>query len=125
MAARPALRLITFLFVEDLERSHECYAGAFGLELVLDQGDCRIYRINDGAFLGACRRPALVDTGGKIVTIVTDDVEGMHERLVAAGIGVEQEPSHSEDYPITHAFYRDPDGHLIEVQRFDDPEWAG
>jgi catechol 2,3-dioxygenase-like lactoylglutathione lyase family enzyme len=30
-------------------------------------------------------------------------------------------PEHSARYDIHHAFYRDPDGHLVEIQRFGEP----
>ena len=53
----PPKSLITFLFVTDLEASHRFYADALDLPMVLDQGNCRIYRINRGAFLGICERP--------------------------------------------------------------------
>jgi catechol 2,3-dioxygenase-like lactoylglutathione lyase family enzyme len=112
---------VTFLFVADLDRSSGFYGGALGLELVRDQGDCRIYRAGAGAYLGVCARPDQVGPGGVIVTLVTDDVSGWHRRLVAAGVEVVSEPRHSDRYGIHHAFYRDPDGHLVEVQRFDEP----
>ena len=115
---------ITFLFVADLETSHEFYAGALGLDLVVDQGDCRIYRVSGDAFVGICERPDRVADDGLIVTLVVDDVDGMHDRLVGAGVGVESPPQQSDTYGIYHAFYRDPDGHAVEVQRFDDPGWA-
>lgn len=122
MEQQPAT--ITFLYVSDLERSDRFYATALGLPLAVDQGDCRIYRVNAGGFVGVCRRPDQVAPGGMILTLVRDDVEQLHERLVAHGVEVVTAPEHSDRYRITHAFYRDPDGHLVEVQRFDDPGWA-
>jgi catechol 2,3-dioxygenase-like lactoylglutathione lyase family enzyme len=121
----PDPRLITFLFVSDLDASHGFYGEALGLVLTVDQGDCRIYRVNDGAFLGVCARKDQVRPGGMIVTLVVDDVAATHAHLVAAGVTVEAAPEHSDRYRITHAFYRDPDGHCVEIQRFDDPAWAG
>ncbi len=59
-----------------------------------------------------------------IVTIVTDDVDAFHQRMVTAGVVVESEPEYSKQYGIHHAFYRDHDHHLVEVQRFDDPHWS-
>ncbi len=115
---------ITFLYVSNLEASHTFYSEVLGLESVVDQGDCRIYRVTTNGLLGICARPDRVHDDGVIVTLVTDDVDGMHCRLVARGVAVESEPVHSEQYRIRHSFYRDPDGYLIEVQSFDDPEWA-
>ncbi len=114
---------VTFLFVRDLEVSTSFYANTVGLPLALDQGGCRIFRAAPSAFLGVCERPELVDPTGIIVTFVTDDVEGTHARLVAAGANCEKEPQYYEEFDIVHAFYRDPDGYLVEVQRFCDPAW--
>ncbi len=114
---------VTFLPVADLERSHAFYAGSLGLELVLDQGACRIYRAAGDAFLGVCRRERAAPAGGVIVTLVAQDVDGWHRRLVAAGVEVAKPPAYNPDYDIYHCFLRDPDGHVIEVQRFESPEW--
>lgn len=114
---------VTFLSVSDLERSTAFYAGALGLTPVLDQEDCRIFAVSTTAFVGICLRPDAVHPVGVIVTLVTDDVDEWHERLVAAGVTCERAPNHNDHYDIYQAFYRDPDGYLIEIQRFFDPGW--
>ena len=124
MAALPVDAQITFLPVDDLSRSAAFYEGALGLPLVVDQGTCRIYRVCGDAYLGICLRPGAAVAAGVIVTLVTPEVDAWHARLVAAGATVVEAPSTSERYGIYHAFYRDPDGHLVEVQRFHDPGWA-
>lgn len=115
---------ITFLSVEDLAHSTEFYEGVLGLVLVTDQGDCRIYRVGGDAYLGICERPGATATEGVIVTLVTDDVDGWHIRLTEHEVLCERAPAYHPKYSIYQAFYRDPDGHLIEVQRFDDPAWS-
>jgi len=114
---------ITFLRVADFERSHAFYADGLGLVLVLDQGGCRIYQLTDASYLGVCERE---DSGSSnvIVTIVTHDVAGWYERLTSAGADVDGLPRDNPDYRIYHFFATDPDGHLIEVQRFWDAHWA-
>ncbi len=114
---------ITFLRVADIERSHAFYADGLGLVLVLDQGGCRIYQLTDAAYLGVCERE---DSGSSnvIVTIVTQDVAGWYERFTSAGADVDGLPRDNPDYRIYHFFATDPDGHLIEVQRFWDAHWA-
>ena len=59
-----------------------------------------------------------------IITLVSDEVDAWHDRLTAAGVPVEQAPKVTEEYGVYHAFYRDPDGYLVEIQRFLDPDWA-
>ena len=114
---------ITFLSVEDLDRAADFYGNVLGLTLVTDQGDCRIYRISGDAYLGVCARPGRTSTEGVIVTLVTEDVDGAHTRLEAAAVTCDSPPAYHPKYSIYQAFYRDPDGHVIEIQRFDDPDW--
>jgi len=114
---------VTFLLVTDLERSTMFYRDVLGLEIVLDQGDCRIMRVTKTAFVGICERPGPHDPASVLVTLVTDDVDGCHEALVEAGVSCEQAPQLNARYNVYHAFYRDPDGFLVEVQRFLDPSW--
>lgn len=109
---------ITFLYVADLTRSATFYGDVLGLELARDQGPCLIYRVAGPAYLGLCdHRPP--DPGGVIVTLVDDDVDGWAARLAAAGLEVEG-PTHNDRFALYHLFVRDPDGHLVEIQRFDD-----
>lgn len=124
MAALPVDAQITFLPVAHLQRSAAFYEGALGLPLVVDQGTCRIYRACASAYLGICERRGAVPDPGVIVTLVSPAVDAWHDRLAAAGAEVVAAPSHSEQYRIYHAFYRDPDGHLVEIQEFAEPGWA-
>ena len=114
---------VTFLLVADLQVSSRFYQKSLGLELVLDQGDCRIFRVSSTAFIGICERAERGDPNTVLVTLVVDDVEARHRELVAAGVRCEKEPQLNDKYNVYHAFYRDPDGYLIEVQRFLDPAW--
>ncbi len=114
---------VTFLRVADMARSHAFYGDVLGLDLVLDQGGCRIYRIAGDAFVGICERE---DPGseGMLLTFVTDDVGGWHDRIVAAGGEVDGPPRDNADYRIHHFFAEDPDGNALEIQRFWDEDWS-
>ena len=114
---------VVFLPSSDLERSDRFYRVLLGLPLVLDQGVCRIYRTGLHAFLGVCEHLDAGAAAGVIVTLVSDDVDGWYERLVEAGVVFESPPSHNERFGIYHAFVDDPDGNVLEIQRFEDPGW--
>lgn len=121
---------ITFLYTRDLEASARFYEQDLGLDLVLDQGTCRIYRIGGGsAYLGVCQRDDAPQESGDpgtrhvIVTFVTDDVDEWYERLVRGSGTADQPPAENPSYGIYHAFVRDPNGYRIEIQRFLDPRW--
>ena len=115
---------ITFIYVADLERSDMFYRNMLGLALVTVQDVCNIYRVSASGYLGLCTHRPATAPDGIILTLVRDDVESYCEALQARGVEFEQPPTHSERFGITHAFLRDPDGNLIEIQRFDDSKWA-
>ena len=118
MTAERFESLITFVYVADLERSAVFYGDVLELELMRDQGACHIYRVAADAYLGVCdHRPA--EPGGLILTLVTDDVDRWADRLRSAGYAVEG-PSANERFAIYHCFVSDPDGHVVEIQRFDE-----
>jgi len=115
-------RQITFLYTRDLEATARFYEDVLGLPLARDQGDCRIYRVSAAGYLGFCRRsepPA--PPAGIIITLVTADVDGWYARLLARGVAFEKPPAANPRYGIYHCFLRDPNGILIEIQRFDHP----
>jgi catechol 2,3-dioxygenase-like lactoylglutathione lyase family enzyme len=115
---------ITFLPCSDLARSRSFYEDVLGLEVVVDQGSCLIFRVCDGAYVGVCEHLDPIHGRSVVVTIVSDDVDGWCRRVVDNGGIVESGPEHNDRYGIYHAFTRDPDGHYVEIQRFDDPSWS-
>lgn len=116
---------VTFLAVNDLKNSASFYEDQLGLELVLDQGTCRIYRVSRDGFLGICEGSEMMEPSpdAAIVTLVSQDVDGWYKRLMAKGIVFEKAPTENTQYNIYHCFLRDPDGHLLEIQRFNAPQW--
>lgn len=117
-------QLVVFVSVADLERSHAFYAGLLGLEMVLDQGQCRIYRVAADAFLGVCHSPDVAGrTEGAIVTLVTDEVDAAYERAIDGGAVGVHPPAYNPRFDIYHAFLADPDGTRVEIQQFRDPSW--
>lgn len=115
---------ITFLPSSNLARSRAYYERILGLELVADQGACLIYRATGSGYVGVCERDHMAATDGVIVTFVTDDVDGWCGRIVASGGEIDRGPEHSDRFAIYHAFLRDPDENVFEIQRFDDAGWA-
>jgi catechol 2,3-dioxygenase-like lactoylglutathione lyase family enzyme len=54
-----------------------------------------------------------------IFTLVTQYVDEWFEYLKERGVEFEKPPTLNEKYNIYHCFFRDPDGYLIEIQRFE------
>lgn len=114
---------VTFLYTHDLEKSAHFYESVMGFELWLDQGTCRIYRAAPGAFLGICQTGSgevqrVESQPNVIFTLVTEDVDGWYAWLSAKGITFEKAPAINTKYKIYNCFLRDPNGYLLEIQRF-------
>lgn len=123
MNPSPPVQMVTFLYTADLPATAAFYADLLRLPLVLDQGGCRIYRVGTDAFLGICRTERPIDSRSVIVTLVSDDVDGWHAYLRTRGAAIEKPPTYNPTYNIYHLFVRDPNGYLVEIQRFLDPAW--
>jgi catechol 2,3-dioxygenase-like lactoylglutathione lyase family enzyme len=100
---------ITFCYTPDLEATARFYEQTLGLELALDQGRCS----GDGT----------PSPEGVILTLVTTDVDDWYRKLCDAKVAFEKPPTLNTDFQIYHCFFRDPNGYLLEIQRFEDPAW--
>ena len=115
---------IVFLATSDLARTADFYEKMLGLPLALDQGSCRIYRVTGEAYIGFCEQRDPPSAKGVIITIVTQEVDEYADLLRKRGVVLEKEPELNAKYSIYHCFLRDPNGYLVEIQRFDDPRWG-
>jgi catechol 2,3-dioxygenase-like lactoylglutathione lyase family enzyme len=116
---------ITFIYTSDLARSTAFYEKTIGFQLWLDQGSCRIYHVSGSGLLGICQASdtskGAASEGPQrnvILTLVTEDVDGWYAHLRNQGVAFEKPPQQNDTYRIYHCFLRDPDGYLIEIQRF-------
>jgi catechol 2,3-dioxygenase-like lactoylglutathione lyase family enzyme len=123
MLTEPINSAITFLKTNDLEETTRFYCDLLNFPMVLDQGTCRIFRILRGVYVGFCIQDIEPDNREVILTLVLEDVDAACADLAAAGVVIEVEPSYNERYQIYQCFLRDPNGYLIEIQRFHDPSW--
>ncbi len=121
----PIDQQVTFLYTADLPQTAVFYETILELPLVLDQGVCRIYATGGGAFIGFCQHlsAGAAPPAGVILTLVSQDVDGWYAFLQKKGILFEKSPAFNEKFNIYHCFLRDPNGYLIEIQRFLDPNW--
>ncbi len=113
---------VMFLPTDNHQKIIDFYEGVLGLELVRDQKLCRIYKTGPGSYLGFCERGYTIPTEFRVViTLLIDDVDGVYKLLKERGITTESEPELSERFNVYQFFVRDPNGYLLEVQRFLEP----
>lgn len=125
MSTLPVDSQITFLYTRDLKKSAHFYENILGLSLAVDQGSCRIYHVaGRKAYFGICERDTAPENPvGIIFTFVTQDVDAWYERITSHGWECEYAPRTNETYNIYHFFVKDPNGYLLEVQRFAEVDW--
>ena len=113
-------QLITFLSTEDLDKTSNFYTKIIGLELVLIQKSCQIFRTSSESYLGFCSRPDEIIGHPKttVITFVTEEVDEWYMHLVSQGVNVHKEPVINEVFQIYHFYINDPNGHLVEFQKF-------
>lgn len=118
----PSHGQVIFLPTDNLETTHAFYADTLELSLVRDQGLCRIYQTSAASYVGFCERGYTIPVEYRIVvTILIDDVDGVYQALREKGVETESDPSLSEQFNVYQFFLRDPNGYLVEIQRFEEP----
>jgi catechol 2,3-dioxygenase-like lactoylglutathione lyase family enzyme len=113
---------ITFFDTRDLARTADFYERVLRLRLARDQGSCRIYHVSGTAYVGFCQRAdAPAGPQSVVLTLVTDHVDEWCAHLRTQGVDFVRDPADNPPYRIYNAFVRDPNGYLIEIQRFWEP----
>ena len=125
---RPSItQQVTFLHTADLQETAEFYEQILGLERVLDQGVCLIFKAGADAFIGFCESVgSRLDAGEAdpvILTLVSEQVDRWYDYLCQFDVLIEKKPTLNERFNIYHLFLRDPNHYLVEIQTFLDPSW--
>ena len=115
--------IITFLPTRDLKQTARFYEDVLKLELALDQTRCRIYRVAQGGFVGFCLKDEIKPHDGVILTLITEEVDHWQTLLTEHEVAIETPPVFNPEFQIYQMFLRDPSSYLIEIQRFEDPQW--
>jgi catechol 2,3-dioxygenase-like lactoylglutathione lyase family enzyme len=106
---------IVFLGTERLREIVEFYTSRLGMNVWLEQEDCSILQY-DNLFLGFCQREKA--TVGGIITFWFETNAEVDERYEDLADIAEDPPTENAKYKIYHFFLRDPEGRILEVQRF-------
>ncbi|MFX0022603.1 MAG: VOC family protein [Candidatus Hermodarchaeota archaeon] len=110
---------ITFLGTTDLTATSKFYKNILGLKLYKDQGACLIFSINSKSKIGFCEHMQVIHTKkSPILTLVTDDVDEIYNKLIKLGVIIPENPTVNEKFKIYHFFFEDPNGYTVEIQKF-------
>jgi len=110
---------ITFLGTENLKKTSELYQNGLGLELYKDQGLCKIFHITKESKIGFCSHmPVIFKEKSPILTLVVKNVDETYNRLISKGIEIPNPPNINSKFNIYHFFFKDPNGYILEIQKF-------
>lgn len=116
----PHALAITFLYVRDLPRAMRFYEEVLGLELAIDQGWSKIYRICAGAHVGLVdERRGMnrwAETKPVQLCIRVADVDAWHAYAEARGLDDLSALFENDALGIRAFVFRDPEGYQIEIQ---------
>ena len=113
---------IQWVYTEDLESTAEFYHQCLGLERIRATDAMQLFATSATACIGVCRvfDDRVVEPRGGMLSIVTDDVDAWYRRLCERGVSIDEPPGRLERFGIYHFFVRDPNGYIIEFERFED-----
>ncbi|WP_137701180.1 VOC family protein [Marimonas lutisalis] len=111
---------ITWVYCDDLESTCAFYADTLGFMLVRDAGTARIFETTAGAMIGVCIafEDRIVQPAGGMITLLTDDVDKWYAYLIEEGAALRGPPRELPQFGIYSFFCEDPNGYVIEFQRF-------
>ncbi|AIO18559.1 Glyoxalase-like domain protein [Candidatus Izimaplasma bacterium HR1] len=114
--------LITFLYYKDFQKAKMVYEDILELELVMDQGFAKVYKINDNAFVGCVKKhEGSIDStnrGGALISLTVDDVEDLYNQFKGYDLPYISELSIIERIPLKSFFFKDFEGYDFEIQEF-------
>jgi catechol 2,3-dioxygenase-like lactoylglutathione lyase family enzyme len=102
------------MVVSDLEAQRRLLVDVVGLEVLLDEGDYVRIGGEGGFHLGLEEGAPGPPRDGLEINIQVDDVDGVHRRLVDAGVLVEGPPE-DQEWGARHVWFEDVDGRRWSV----------
>ena len=123
MLERPEVtELITFFYYHDVEQAARFYRDIMGFELVIDQGFAKIFRVANSAYLGVVDEKKGAQRAHPVkpveLTVIVSDPDAWYAYLQEKGVQPVSEPRTLEPLHLRMFLLHDPEGYLVEVQKF-------
>ncbi len=114
--------MITFLYYKDLPTVARFYEEVLGLELVMDQGFAKIYKVAGSAHIGIVDETRGYHRANPIkpveITMLVTDVDAWYQRVRTMGVTTLSEPRDLVTPRLRMFLMQDPEGYVIEIQKF-------
>ncbi len=113
---------INFLYYRNFEKAIIFFEDVLRLELVMDQGFARVYKIAGDSFIGCVRKSeGSIDSsnkGGTLVSINTTNVEAEYQHVCKFKLPYLSEIKLIDKIPLKSFFFKDFEGYDFEIQEF-------
>ncbi len=111
---------ITFLYYRDLGAAMAFYERVLGLDLAIDQGWSKIYRVTDGGYVGLVDETRGSHRAHPVkpvqVCIRVADVDRWHAWVETQEVEGLRAPRSNVELKIRAFVFNDPEGYQIEIQ---------
>ena len=111
---------ITFLYYRDLPTAMRFYEYVLGLNLAIDQGWSKIYRVTDGGYVGLVDETRGSHRANAIkpvqLCIRVADVDAWHTWVMSQNVEALRGPKSNQELKIRAFVFNDPEGYQIEIQ---------
>ena len=114
--------LITFFYYKDLKKAAKFYQEIMGFELTTDQGWSKIFKVAENAYVGCVdgntgyHKPS--EAKPVMLTVIVDDPDAWYEHFKEHGVETLNEPHDDEELNLRIFLLEDPEGYVIEIQKF-------
>ncbi len=113
---------LVFFYYQDLEAAHSFYDEVIGLEMVLDYGFAKLFRISQSSYIGLVDAQKGMHSADepKTVTLsfVTEEIDEWYEYLVEKGVDMRGPVKDATRHPTRGFVAYDPEGYFLEFERF-------
>lgn len=113
---------LIFLYYKDLASAQNFYADTLGLEMVLDYGFAKLFRISETTYVGLVdeQKGMHKTTEPKTVTLsfVTQEIDEWYTYLKEKGVEMRGELGDAKRHPTRGFVAYDPEGYFLEFERF-------
>lgn len=117
---------IIFTYYRDLAAAADFYANVMKLELVMDQGFAKVFKLTAHTFIGLVDGERgthkASDTKPVIIASVTDDVEKWYEYLISKGVEIKKPLKENQTLGLRGFMALDPEGYVLEFEQFFETE---
>lgn len=113
---------LVFLYYEDLTVASNFYENTLGLEMVLDYGFAKLFRISETMYVGLVDEQKGMHRAAepKTVTLsfVTEEIDEWYDYLKNRGVKMRGELGDATRHPTRGFVAYDPEGYFLEFERF-------